>query len=282
MGNLLQLERLWLHENALSGEVPSTLGHLSQLTQLLLNNNALTGPLPRSLMQLENLQVLYFGGNPGLCAPGDAAFQAWLSRIPNTDGPTCAFGFTDHVDDQTFTMGVEIAALVLPEAVGGTPLYTYTLTPALPAGLVFTDSSRTISGTPTVTLNPTPYTYRATDAYASADSLTFSIEVIAPPTGVTRAGLPAAFAVRGSYPNPFREAVRLVLDLPWPARVSVEVTDLLGRRVRTVPPVDLAAGWERGIDLSGAGLSSGVYLYRVQVTSPMGTAVHGGRLVRVR
>ena len=122
-------------------------------------------------------------------------------------------------------------------------------------------------------MNPTPYTYKVTDANASTDSLTFSIEVILPPTSVTREGLPAAFAVRGSYPNPFREAVRLVLDLPWPAQVAVEVTDVLGRGVLTVPPVDLAAGWERSIDVSGAGISAGVYLYRVHVTSPLGLSL---------
>ena len=51
--------------------------------------------------------------------------------------------------------------------------------------------------------------------------------------------LPESFALHGNYPNPFREATRLVFDLPRSARVTVEVMDVTGRRVFTAPAVDL-------------------------------------------
>ena len=281
LGKLSQLWTLYLSSNALSGEIPDELGGLSYLRRLYLQDNIFTGRLPRSLMQLTRLQELHFGGQD-LCAPEDDAFQAWLRSVPNTSGPTCmGIQFADDVADQAFTLGAAIAALVLPEAAGGTAPYSYMLRPALPAGLTFDMATRTIRGTPTRVTLATPYTYKAADANGFSDSLTFSIEVIAP-TSAEHESLPEAFTLHGNYPNPFRHSTRLMMDLPWPARVTVEVMDVMGRRVLAVPSVDLAAGWLRSIDLSAAAMPSGLYLYRVNASSPEGRAVHAGRFVHVR
>jgi hypothetical protein len=53
------------------------------------------------------------------------------------------------------------------------------LTPALPAGLTFTASTRVLAGTPTATKASTTYTYKASDGTLSA-TLTFTIQVSAP------------------------------------------------------------------------------------------------------
>ena len=281
LGNLAQLQRLYLHSNSFTGEIPSTLGNLSQLQHLNLRDNAFTGRLPRSLMQLANLQELHFGGQD-LCAPADDAFQAWLGSIPQTSGPTCSgIHFADNVPDQSFVRAQPITPLVLPEAIGGASPIDYTLTPALPEALAFDKATRTISGTPTVVTLATPYTYKATDANGATDSLTFSIEVISP-VNAEDESLPQAFALHGNYPNPFRHSTRLIFDLPWPARVTVEVMDVVGRRVLTAPSVDLASGWNHSIELTGVALSSGLYLYRVHASSPKGSVVHVGRFVRIR
>ena len=81
------------------------------------------------------------------------------------------------ISDQTFTKDHKITDLVLPEASSGTSPYTYTLTPALPTGLTFTASTRTISGTASVTKAQTEYTYTATDASGATNSQTFDLTV---------------------------------------------------------------------------------------------------------
>ena len=190
--------------------------------------------------------------------------------------------FADGISDQSFARAQPIAPLVLPEATGGLPPIEYALTPELPEGLVFDAMSRTMTGTPTmVTGAATPYTYRATGANGSADSVIFSIEVYSP-VSAERASLPRAFALYGSYPNPFRDATRIVFDLPWPAHVTTEVLDITGRRVINVPGIVMGAGWKQSIELSGAGMPSGLYLYRVHASSSAGHAVRTGRFVRIR
>ncbi len=282
LGNLSELQVLWLHNNSLTGPLPTELGNLSALQTLSLRGNSLTGVLPRSLMQLDSLSTFHFGGQE-LCAPADNDFQAWLSSIPNTDGPTCAsLHLTGTIANQTFPRAQPIAPLVLPEALGGVPPIDYTLAPTLPTGLSFDSATRTISGTPTeVTQGPLPYTYTATDMNGSADSLHFTIELFSP-VAVEHETLPESFAVHGNYPNPFRAWTRIVFDLPWPARVTVEVMDLTGRRALAIAPVDLASGWEHSIELNGAALSSGLYLYRLIAVSPGGSSTGVGRFVVVR
>ena len=280
LGNLSQLQFLLLSFNSLSGEIPSDLGNLSQLRQLYLTGNAFTGRLPRSLMQLTNLELLHFGAQD-LCAPGDDAFQAWLNNIRNKSGPTCSgVHFIDRAADQSFPRGQPIVPVVLPEAIGAS-LINYTLTPILPTGLVFDRASRTVSGAPTVVTPATSYTYKAADANGSKDSLSFSIEVYAP-VSAEHESLPEEFALQGNFPNPFRHTTQLLMDLPWPARVTVEVIDVVGRRVLTTPPTDLTAGWQRAVNLSMASLPSGLYLYTVHASLPGARVVHAGRFVHVR
>ena len=88
LGNLSNLTDMQLYANQLSGSIPSQLGNLSNLERLWLHNNQLSGALPQSLTMLTMLENFRFEGG-GLCAPSDAAFQAWLQGIEDVNGPTC-------------------------------------------------------------------------------------------------------------------------------------------------------------------------------------------------
>jgi hypothetical protein len=55
--------QLWLHENQLTGEIPSELWNLTNLTHLMLGNNQLTGAIPPEIGNLTNLTDLDLHNN---------------------------------------------------------------------------------------------------------------------------------------------------------------------------------------------------------------------------
>ena len=88
-----------------------------------------------------------------------------------------AFGFAGAVEDQAYTAGTAISALVLPEATGGEGEVTYRVSD-LPAGLSFDAATRTISGTPKPPpMGPSRAPTPAQDSAGAATTLTFSITV---------------------------------------------------------------------------------------------------------
>ena len=62
IGNLTNLEVLNLRSNQLTGEIPSEIGQLTNLTQLVLIENQLTGDIPSEVCDLvvtNNLSEYY-------------------------------------------------------------------------------------------------------------------------------------------------------------------------------------------------------------------------------
>ncbi|WP_420635079.1 hypothetical protein [Candidatus Palauibacter sp.] len=81
LGRVTELD---LARNALTDRLPAQLGELSRMTILRIGGNVLAGRLPRSLARLSLRELHY--ADTGLCAPAEAAFQAWLSGIPSHEG----------------------------------------------------------------------------------------------------------------------------------------------------------------------------------------------------
>ena len=87
-------------------------------------------------------------------------------------------------------------------------------------------------------------------------------------TGVAGSDVPREFELLGSYPNPFNPETTLRFTLAEPARVTLAVYDVLGRRCRVIDAGLLAAGlhnlaWD-GRDEGGADVPSGIYLLRLR------------------
>ena len=110
--------------------------------------------------------------------------------------------FNGTISDQTFEQNQDIGTLALPDASGGSGALTYTLTPALPAGLSFDASARTLTGTPTSATDQTEYTYTVTDDNGNTATLTFDIQVNAAADDDTEANAAAAGQQATSTPDP--------------------------------------------------------------------------------
>ena len=112
------------------------------------------------------------------------------SGTPSVRDTAPAFAQGASIPAQSWTVGTEITAFILPAATGGNGAVSYELTPALPAGVSLNRGTREVSGTPTAAAAAT-YTWRASDSdsnTANSDSaaLTFRVTADRPtPTGAT-------------------------------------------------------------------------------------------------
>ncbi|RKY91001.1 hypothetical protein DRQ15_06025, partial [candidate division KSB1 bacterium] len=80
--------------------------------------------------------------------------------------------------------------------------------------------------------------------------------------------LPTTTELIGNYPNPFNPATTIVFQLHKPAKVELEVFNILGQKVTTLVNKRYDAGvyrikWD-ATSYDGGRLTSGVYLYRLK------------------
>ena len=76
-------------------------------------------------------------------------------------------------------------------------------------------------------------------------------------------GVPAEFSLSQNYPNPFNPSTKINFDIPANTLVILKVYDITGNEVKTLVNEQRNAG-SYSVNFSGADLSSGVYIYRLQ------------------
>ncbi len=89
--------------------------------------------------------------------------------------------------------------------------------------------------------------------------------------------IPARIALEQNYPNPFNPETIIQFSLPETADISLDVYDTMGRRVQTLVNEQRSAG-EHAVRFDGSGLTSGVYMYRLQA----GNEVHIKKMTLIK
>jgi len=83
---------------------------------------------------------------------------------------------------------------------------------------------------------------------------------------VEQSELPQTVELSEAYPNPFNARTTIPFSLPQSSRVSIEVYDMLGRKVADVVDDVLSAGYHSAV-WDASNLSAGVYIYRLSTDS---------------
>ena len=238
---------------------------------LLYDGNA---PLETALLEDTFLSPLSFG----IDHQGEVFMLAGNGRIYRFSATGGSLGFESFVRPLQFVLGAPIPTTTLPAARGGSGSFTYSLSPSLPAGLSFNASMRTLQGTAAVLSDTTTYTLHAVDTNGLQGALKFELSVHESLSNEHSDVLPG-FILHGHYPSPSSGDTQIIFDLPERASVSVELHDLLGRRIATIPPQIMDPATQQSVLVPTSTLPGGMYLYRVIVTKQNTLLTAHGKLL---
>ena len=83
-------------------------------------------------------------------------------------------------------------------------------------------------------------------------------------------------------PNPFNPETNISFQLPTNETVKLEIYNILGEKIKTLVKDNLNAGYYNflwnGYDEAGAKMSSGIYIYRVQI----GTFIQSKKMLMMK
>jgi hypothetical protein len=146
-------------------------------------------------------------GTPGVAIPA----TSFTVTVTDADGATASAGFSLTVD-QAVTATLAVPSTTLPvnrpatpfapvTGGGGAPPLSFSVSPALPAGLSLAANSGLITGTPTAALATSPFTVTVTDANGATATASFTLGV----TTLTS----ATAAASSTNPSTFGQTVTL-------------------------------------------------------------------------
>jgi hypothetical protein len=77
-------------------------------------------------------------------------------------------------------------------------------------------------------------------------------------------GIPNQYSLSQNYPNPFNPSTRIDYQLPFDAKVQIELYTITGEKVATLVSGDVSAGYHTyELNASKLNLASGIYFYRI-------------------
>ncbi len=208
----------------------------------------------------------YWGTNRN---PGTASHSVRLVD-PDDDPDPAGVTFTTEQADISATVGMAVSLPALPAATGGIAPITYTTT-ALPPGLMFTASTRMITGTPTMA-GTTAVTYTATDSATptpDTEMMTFNIVVAGgttPPPTTAAVGTFSLSASKDMTEGQSLVPVSVTYTVPAVARgtrsgvatVTVSVMQLTDAEISTSQGATIAVLESMQPPVTRAELGSGV------------------------
>jgi len=86
-----------------------------------------------------------------------------------------------------------------------------------------------------------------------------------------------------NYPNPFKDNTKIVYTLPESGKVTLVLTDMFGKTIRTlVNEFQEAGNYSISVNSAELNLSSGVYLYRIEAAGATDTYVKVNKMIFTR
>jgi large repetitive protein len=224
-----------------------------------------SGSLPGGL-SLSNTGLL--SGTP--TTTGDYTFVVKVADGTRTDTETYTLSVAEElkISQATATASeVGLALQVAPQATGGKPGYTWSLTSGnLPAGVTLDTATGAISGRPTAA-GSFPVTLAVTDSIGLQTTVNLNL-VVAPKLAITKRPLKAA-KVGKAY------KARLLAT----GGVNPRQWNLLGGRPGLLPK-GMKLNRRTG-ELSGTPTKSGIYRLRIQVVDKLGAKSATGYVLKV-
>lgn len=114
-----------------------------------------------------------------------------------------------------------------------------------------------------------------------SEAISFTITLVNN-TSTEDGAIPTEFALHGAYPNPFNPSTTISFDLPVAADVEIQVVDLIGRTVMSIPRQSMSAGANQRVQLNASSLTSGSYMYRLVATGANLSEVKVGTFVLLK
>lgn len=82
--------------------------------------------------------------------------------------------------------------------------------------------------------------------------------------------IPTVFKLEQNYPNPFNPSTKIKFSVSERSNVLIKIYDILGSELVTLVNEEMDAGWYEK-DFNASGLSSGVYLFRMEAGNYVNT-----------